>query len=281
MNFKHGLVLSAAVLAVAGCGGSSDGNKSPRDPYIEFRVNGVLNPSEVNLTWVEWEGADTLGFCDTTRYDNAQSVLDGAESSYCDKSVTSITFSIRYTNATYEPVDVSYDGLGFEIHIAKYDDTKTDFKGDEIWNSSYYAQRLVVGARLADPSASIDDFDPDEPASVTLKASESLPSYSGFYSVTFEADQIYDDGGDGRVGYDPATAESQLLTNPTVASCDWIPQVNDTRTAYRYIRCFGDELLPKPGLGTDPVKFIATVSFNFSGVNEETRDILITLNPPE
>jgi hypothetical protein len=275
MSVKNNAGMMAAVMVLAAaCGGGGDKTESPRDPYVEFRVNGVLSPTAITLPWIEFETDDDGGFCDPDFYENAEDVVV-KDPGYCEKSITAIQFSGRYTNATYEDVVLNYRGLGMEVHIFEYDDSVSDFKGPEIWNSSYYTQRLIIG--LDDPD--VDNFDPNEAASVTLQASHSFPSVSGFVNVVFEADQIFETGFED---YIPAEASTRIITNPANgAECDWILQVNDDLSKYEKVRCFGDELLPEPGTGTEEVKFVASVTFSFNDWTDQPDDIIITLTPPD
>ena len=276
MNFTRFGVL-AGVLLAAGCGGGSkDDDSAPRDPYVEFRVNGKLDAKAIDLDWVEVAADDEGGFCDPDIFENGQTVLDSADSGYCARSITSVVFSVRYTNPTYDDIDVTFNGLGFEVHIFEYN---SGVIGPEIWNSSYYRQRLVLAAQEED--ATIEDFDPEEEHSLVLEASDSIPNYANFLQVVFEGDQIFNSS--SYATYDPATAEDALIEmkTPATEECDWSLQLNDTATAYRLVRCLGTELLPEPETGVDPVQFLARVTFNFNGWTDQPDDIIITLNPPD
>lgn len=276
MNFMRYGLLAGMVLA-AGCGGSSNNDdKSPRDPYVEFRVNDVLEPKTVTLDWEEVPADDDGGFCNPDVFENGQAVLDSSDVGYCGRSIANVSFSVRFTNPTYEDVEVSYKGIGFEVHVFEYDN---GVMGPEVWNSSYYYQRPALEAQEDD--ASYPDFDPEEETTVTLKASDSIPSYANFITVIFEGDQIFNVS--SYPTYDPNTAETALteVKTPVNLDCDWALRLNDTATAYEKVRCLGTELLPEPGTGTDPIQFLARVTFNFNGWTDQPDDIIITLNPPD
>jgi len=280
MSFERCVLVAGAVLVVAGCGGGSDNNnQSPRDPYVEFRVNGVLEPTSITRDWVEVNADDAGGFCDPDVFDNAQLIIDGGDSEgYCDRSVTNITFQFRYTNASYEDLDVRFSGLGYEVRVFEYDSVTG--KGDEVWNSDYYVQRQILGSQEA--GSDEEDFDPGSVTEVVLDASDSLPNSSNFYSVVFEGDRMFPAS---RPEYAEAFANGEqndyFLRYPSAYDCDWTLQVNDTATAYRYVRCLGEEILPDPGTGTEPVQFLAEVKVSFSGEEQVYDPILITLNPPD
>lgn len=276
MNFMRVGVLAGMVLA-AGCGGGSDDDdKAPRDPYVEFRVNGVLDAKSVNLDWVEISSDDNGGFCNPDGFENGQDVLDSSDAGYCSRSVTSISFSAKFTNPTYESIDVEYEGLGMEVHIYRYDG---GVEGEEVWNSSYYRQRLVLESQEDDPS--LENFDPEQVTTRTLKASDSVPNYANFITVVFEGDQLFNVN--SYPDYIPADAELALneMKTPVTQECDWALRVNSTGTAYQKVRCLGTELLPEPGTGTDPIQFLARVTFSFKGFTDQPDDIIITLNPPD
>lgn len=279
MSFMRFGLVAGAVLMAAGCGGGSDSNdRSPRDPYVEFRVNGVFEPTSISRTWAEVTADTDNGFCDPDLYDNAQVIIDGGDpDGYCDRSLTNITFQFRYTNPTYSDLDVRYLGLGFEVRIFEYDDVTG--KGDEVWNSDYFAQRQILGAQ--EGGTSIDDFDPERESSVVLEPSASLPNESSFFSVVFEGDRMF---APGQPEYAEAFENGQqndyFLRYPTGYDCDWTLQINDARDAYRYVRCFGEEILPDPGTGTEPVKFLAEAKASFSGQEQVFEPVLIILNPP-
>lgn len=278
MSFKSFGLVAGAVLMVAGCGGGSDNDdRSPRDPYVEFRVNGIHEPTSISRTWVESTVDTDGGFCDPDLYDNAQALIDSADP-YCDRSITNITFQFRYTNPTYSDLDVGYQGLGFEVRVFEYDDVTG--KGNEVWNSDYFAQRQILGAQEA--GVSIDDFDPQGEVSVVLDPSDSLPNDSSFFSVVFEGDRMF---APGQPEYAEAFENGQqndyFLRYPAGPdNCDWTLQLNDDRDAYRLVRCFGEEILPDPGTGTDPVKFLAEAKASFSGQEQVFEPVLIILNPP-
>ena len=282
MNFMRFGVLAGVVLA-AGCGGSSSDEKAPRDPYVEFRVNGFLDPKEISLNWVEASPDATDRLCDPDVYENGETVAT-SEPDYCTQSFGTVTFSVRFTNPTYSTINVSYLGYGFEVQVYEYDELAADFRGKPVWNSSYALQRQIIGYRDANAELELDDFDPDTETTVALASSDSIPNYASFNSVVFDTHQIFQDGTEDYRAYSPEEIEANLraMKHPATQDCDFILQPSETDLSKaRFVQCLGAELLPDPGTTADPVKFVASVTFNFNGWTEQPDDIIITVNPPE
>lgn len=286
MNFKHGLVLSAAVLAVAGCGGSSDGNKSPRDPFIEFRVNGVLNPSVVEVSRFHFSGTNSSGNlnwdpCNSTLFGNAADVLS-TYPEYCtqETSLTAVEFSLRYYNSTYSDVEVTYSGQGFTVLIYEYDEVSSTIIGtDPVWSSDYYTQMLIENANAS--GAGLDDFDPSE-KSVIVGPSRSIPANA--FAYRFEGNRNIDLGVTESTPFLPGN----LNENPE-GMCDWSP-IKDTSenppATYLRVICMTKNLLPLPSEDESAVEpevksYLARIKVNISGWTEHPSDVIIRVNPPE
>ena len=72
------------------------------------------------------------------------------------------------------------------------------------------------------------------------------------------------------------------MKQPATQDCDFILQPSETNiNKARFVQCLGAELLPDPGTSTDPVKFVAAVTFSFNDWTEQPEDIVITVNPPQ
>jgi len=289
MNFKHGMVLAGVALVVSACGGGSDDKKEPHEPYVNFQVevdsdyDGRVNnifimgrnmPSEITLPWGQRDADDEYDSCDEDIYENAATVRVSAPS-YCvtERSFVSVAFKFQYTNSTYENIDLEFEGLGYEVRIYEYD---SGVVGDEVWNSSYAAQRVVDDFRGKFPDETVNNFDPLLTTSQVLDASDSYPSYGSFSGVTFAGDSNFQPG---YASYDP----DYLFKNPdesTEELCDWTLVYNPTSGKYTKVLCFGDNsLLPAPG-STDDVQFLARITVNFNDYVQQPQDIILTFTSP-
>jgi len=292
MTFKQFGCAVAAASVLAGCGGSGDTTQAPSEPFVNFVValdtnyDGVqetgyswakdmkANPFEITAPWGQLDSSAGYDSCDTAVYANAQYIKDNYPS-YCitERSFVSVTFKFQYTNPTYESLPVDFDGLGYEIHIYKY---ANGVMGDEVWNSSYEAQRVVDDYVGKYPSETVADFDPTITSSVTLKASDSFPSYATFSNVTFRGNKNFQDG---YAAYNP----DGLYKSPdesTEELCDWTLAYNAAELKWNQVECLGDlSPLPAPG-STDTVQFLVKVTINFNDYVEQPPDILLTFTSP-
>lgn len=192
-------------LLLAACGGGGDNNELSREYGMMLQVDGSMNISDKTLTQrtLTRENYDSrLEVCVRDRirtdgtevsvpeYDNYEEI--GEESSdYCDGErehvARGLAFQARFINNTYDPLPISYKGVGIEIRIYKVDSVDAE-DGDEVWNS-------IIAQDLGNRISGGEPFDPYAEHSITLKAGQSFPSQSNFaIGYTFNGDSNYRQG---------------------------------------------------------------------------------------
>ena len=279
MNFKHGMVLAGVALTVAGCGGGSD-PKAPSPPFVEFRVNGALFPTEVIVNRVHFEGRNSSDEfvwdpCDSDTFLNGDTVA-ASYPDFCvnEISTTTVNFTVQYFNSTYEDLKLDYSGQGFTISIHEYDDTQVDNLGTLVWTSDYFTQMAIERFNAA--GASFEDFDPGLKTSVSLKPSHAYPDQDiGASLVSFFGDRNLIAGYES---FDPAG----LNQNPPDDLCDWNAVASDADpTKFNKVVCRTENLLPLPSadLGEELV-YVARVEFNYNGWTDQPDDVVIRIRGP-
>lgn len=296
MNLKQGMVLAGAVLAVTGCGGSSS-SKGGGEPFVEFRVNGVLNPTEISVSRLHIEGQNLAGSdlwdpCNPEFYKNGADIaLNYASFCANEISLTGVSFSVKYYSNAYDTVLVGMTGIGYTVHLYEYDAGKPDFIGKEVWSSDYAVQQYYVKLRALGDE--VEDFDPQNYVTEEVApGGYSLPSDPNLSTLTFDGFQNFNDSAlnvDEKAVYDPAG----LAVEPAIDACDWISvdyeplegEIDPPK--YQKVVCRGINVLPLPsedhalidaGGDAEELVYVARVEFNFDGWNDQPNDIVIRVN---
>ena len=269
MNYKWIIGAVLPVFLVSCGGGTKSDNLSGREPGILFKVNGVevANETTVNAQYYSADLSQSIENCGTSTaptYDNYASIT-GTE--YCDGTRETITplvlFQVSYINSTYEPLTVSYTGMGFTIKIY-------NSSNQEVWNSD-------AAEYLSHKQYKLDDYDPTATHTVTVDAQDTLPSYkiygTSYTAFYFAGAQNFNDGiaGEDLV---PASADQQLALlhyvsgDPTNSLCNLAAE--DTNS---------NNITDKPICQTIPMApgaYKAVATFNFNG-DIQTRTVYINL----
>ena len=227
----------------------------------------VANETTVNAQYYSADLSQSIENCGTSTaptYDNYASIT-GTE--YCDGTRETITplvlFQVSYINSTYEPLTVSYTGMGFTIKIY-------NSSNQEVWNSD-------AAEYLSHKQYKLDDYDPTATHTVTVDAQDTLPSYkiygTSYTAFYFAGAQNFNDGiaGEDLV---PASADQQLALlhyvsgDPTNSLCNLAAE--DTNS---------NNITDKPICQTIPMApgaYKAVATFNFNG-DIQTRTVYINL----
>lgn len=192
-------LLGSLLLTACGGGGDNDHNLS-REYGLLLQVDGSTTISDKVLTQQTLTRENyNQGFevCVENRirsdgttvqvpvYDNFEEIEN---SDYCDGErlhvERALSLQARFINNTFEPLPISFRGVGIEIRIYAVDSEEAP-DGEEVWNS-IIAQDL--GVRLAGQ----DPFDPDAEQSLVLGPGQAYPSQSQFaLGYTFNGDRNY------------------------------------------------------------------------------------------
>ncbi|MVF10863.1 hypothetical protein FT643_01795 [Ketobacter sp. MCCC 1A13808] len=273
-----------AVAVLASCGGGDPTVEPSPDPFVEFRVNDILYPTEVTVNRIHTVGADNYNPCDPALFENAADV-QSKDAAFCSTEITlaSVVFSVQYFNAGYEPLELAYTGQGFTIHLYEYDKA-SGIIGDEVWNSDYYAQLQIE--RFNDIGYELDNFDPNLSGNVVLNPGEAFPSQnvSGPNRLEFRGERLFEPGFEM---FDPNNFKLTMApVNPANATddlCNWGEVVSSTNPAlYEKVFCQSENILPLPSVDTAAdISYLARVRFNYNNWQEQPQDIVITLKAPQ
>lgn len=177
----------AAALTLAACGGGDD-NKLSREYGLLLLVNGsqvITDKTLVKKTLDRTNSGTSFETClqsvkdsggnqiQVPLYDNYEE-LGGESSEYCNgtrvNAASTITIQARFINNTFDPLSISYRGVGVEIRVYNEDDV-------EVWNS-------IVAQDIALQANNLEPFDPFAEYTQVLAAGDSYPNQRSF-PVTF------------------------------------------------------------------------------------------------
>ena len=277
MRLKRYPAVVTSLLLLAGC--NSDGNEvEQNDPFIVYRVNGELAPTEVSVNWDE---DVEFAPCNEALYANAAQVLAEVPE-YCvsERSSVVVSFVIRFINDSLESTDLQFSGLGYRIQIFEYDADAEDLLGTEVWNSDYVEQSEREGLRSQ--GETLDDYDPSLAQLVTLGPAESYPLQTDTaITLLFVGNSNIADGFAG-AEFDPQGLSSFPSDGAGTPLCDWSLVENSSGDAtYERVQCLGEPLLPLPSANSEePYRYWIRTRFNFNDWQEQPEDVLLTINPP-
>lgn len=281
MSLKRNTGIITACLLMTACGSASD-EDSGSGAFVRFAINGLLDPASVEVERrhlsvdAEDENLQIQDPCDPAQFGNASEVLT-THPEYCaqEANLAIVNFDIQFFNGSNEEdLTVEYIGQGFTIRVYEYDANAADNRGQEVWNSDYFAQVQVESARLQDDS--IADFDPDAEHSVVLKPSYAIPNQSSSAVASFYVDRNV-------INPDLAFNPDNLAVVPDPDQCFWgLVESDDADVTYEKVICRNPPLLPLPSADNDTVyRYIASVEINFNGWTNQPDDIDIYIKPPE
>lgn len=272
---------SVALVSLVSCnGGESNPAPSP-DPFIEFRVNRALFPTEVTVKRQHLVGEDQYNPCDPAIYANAAEV-QAAAPDFCvtEATTASVVFSVQFFNAGYEDLNLTYTGQGYTVHVYKYDPGAVDFIGEEVWNSNYYAQYEIEA--FNDVGYELDTFDPDQVTTIKLGPGVSFPHQNnGASELDFKGSRNFEPG------YEVFDPNNFLLAKVPADSgstelCNWGPTTSPTNALMvEKVICQFENLFPLPSADTgEEIKYVARVRFNFNNWQDQPEDVIITFTAP-
>lgn len=274
MNYKWILCAVLPVFLVSCGGGTKSDGVSGREPGVLILVNGKENVDSITATEYEATRDNTsssLELCisgGVELYDNYADITDPAHDEYCDGSqfVTNpyITFQISYINSTYDPITLTYTGVGVTIKIY-------NSSNEEVWNSD---TSLYLGNKLN----GYDDYDPTARHEIVLGAQQAFPNQVGGlinarkFSFTADSNFTNSIANDPKGDFNPlAYGEQQLnLLYYTDGYCQLdLADVNS------------NGYLDKPicqNIHLGPDTYTAEITTNFND-QMETHTVKIVVNP--
>jgi len=208
-------------------------------------------------------------------YDNYADITADGQDDYCDQSQfvinPAITVRVSYINSTYDPLPLSYTGVGMVVKV--YDNNTNAL----VWNSDMY---LYLAYKLA----GLDDYDPTKVHTTTLGPQETYPPYENgnYLTFTYFGDGNFDDalGDDLVVGSELDQTNFLLpsLCSPFVAE-DVVPVETNPETGEVTV---GNKVADKPlcqlsiPLPVGTYRMEITTNFNDQ---IETRNVTVVINP--
>lgn len=273
MSSKRLFALAIVCSWLAGCGGSNEKEKGS-DPGMLLLVNGSQDVSLIETAVYERTATNyssSLELCanPTTGvpyYDNYADITADGQDDYCDQSLfvinPAITVRVSYINSTYDPLPLSYTGVGVVIKVFERIDPDTEVV---VWNSDMY---LYQAYRLA----GLDDYDPTQVSTITLGPQETYPSAENgtYLTFTFLGDGNFNDA----LGEDLVVGSELDQTNFLLPSlCSPFEQVeSSSENGERYEKPLCQSI-PLP-VGTYRMEI--TTNFNDQ---IETRNVTVVINP--
>jgi hypothetical protein len=217
----------AAALTLAACGGGDD-NKLSREYGLLLLVNGsqvIGDKTLVKKTLDRTNSGANFETCLQTvkdsggnqiqvpLYDNYEE-MGGENSEYCNgtrvNASSTIAFQARFINNTFDPMTISYRGMGLEIRV--YDENEV-----EVWNS-------IVAQDVALQAANYPPFDPFAEYTAVLAAGESYPNQRNFaITYYFFGDRNYADSDLNSATYnleDDLVGLGWVSGDPGASSCE-------------------------------------------------------------
>lgn len=269
MSSKRLFALAIVCSWLAGCGGSNE-NEKGTDPGVLLLVNGSQDVSLIETTVYERTNTNfsaNLELCanPTTSvpyYDNYADITADGQDDYCDQSQfvinPAITVRVSYINSTYDPLPLSFTGVGVVIKV--YDNTDA-----LVWNSDMY---LYQAYRLA----GLDDYDPTAVSTTTLGPQDTYPpARNGTYlTFTYLGEGNFNDA----LGEDLVAGSELDQTNfllPSLCSpFELVESTSEDGELYEKPLC---QSIPLP-VGTYRMEI--TTNFNDQ---IETRNVTVVINP--
>lgn len=283
MSNKRLYALAFACVWLAACGGGSNEDEKGSDPGVLLLVNGSRDVSLIETTVYERTNTNfnaNLERClsATTNlplYDNYADITADGQDDYCDQSIfvinPAITVRVSYINSTYDPLPLSYTGVGM---VVKVYDNNTDAV---VWHSD---MSLYLRNRLA----GLDDYDPTQVSTTTLGPQETYPpARNGTYlTFNFLGDGNFNDA----LGEDLVAGSEMDQTNfllPSLCSPfvveDVLPVVTNPDTGEVTV---GNKVADRPlcqfSIPVPVGTYRMEITTNFND-QIETREVTVVINP--